>query len=161
MHLEQVRQIESSKLHNQVLGISKQNLKKNGYSAYVGKGPFILLCQMISVKCPTYFEFGATFSIVVYGLYWFWFEYDLVLYIRQQQMALDPIQKATPSVDLISKLRELTMFEVTTDQQAFKICWAFYCKYSAKDLYYVSKESGWVGQSKIYVSKILEESRKK
>ena len=32
------------------------------------KGPFILLCQMISVECPTNFKFGATFSIVVHAL---------------------------------------------------------------------------------------------
>ena len=43
-----------------------------------GKGPFILLCQIISVECPTNFEFGATFSIVVYALNWFWFVFDLV-----------------------------------------------------------------------------------
>ena len=42
------------------------------------KGPFILLCRIISVECPTNFEFGATFSILVYALNWFWFVFDLV-----------------------------------------------------------------------------------
>ena len=32
------------------------------------KGPFILLCRIISVECPTNFEFGTTFSSVVYAL---------------------------------------------------------------------------------------------
>ena len=27
------------------------------------EGPLIMLCQMISVECPTNFEFGATFSV--------------------------------------------------------------------------------------------------
>ena len=44
----------------------------------ISKGPLILLCQIISVKCPTNFEFGATFCIVVYALNWFWFVFDLV-----------------------------------------------------------------------------------
>ena len=47
------------------------------------KVPLVLLCRIISVECPTNFEFGATFSIVVYALNLFWFEFDLVLYIRQ------------------------------------------------------------------------------
>ena len=50
-------------------------LKINHFSFRVFKGPFILLCR-ISVKCPTNFEFGATFSIVVYALNWFWFIFD-------------------------------------------------------------------------------------
>ena len=45
---------------------------------HTGKDPLILLCQIISVECPTNFEFGATFSIVVYALNWFWFVFDLV-----------------------------------------------------------------------------------
>ena len=49
---------------------------------FVCKGLLILLCQMILVECPTSFEFGATFSIVVYALNWFWFEFDLALYVR-------------------------------------------------------------------------------
>ena len=44
----------------------------------IGKGPLILLCQIISVECPSNFEFYGNFSIVVYNLDWFWFVIDLV-----------------------------------------------------------------------------------
>ena len=43
-----------------------------------GKDPLILLCRLISVECPKNFEFGATLTIVVYSLNWFWFVFDLV-----------------------------------------------------------------------------------
>ena len=42
------------------------------------KGALILLCQIISVECTTNFEYGATFSIGIYALNWFWFVFDLV-----------------------------------------------------------------------------------
>ena len=41
------------------------------------KGPLFLPCQIFSVECPTTFEFGATFSIMVYALNWLWFVFDL------------------------------------------------------------------------------------
>ena len=47
------------------------------------KGPLILLCWIISVEYPTNFEFGATFSIEIYTLNWFWFVFDLVWYAHQ------------------------------------------------------------------------------
>ena len=45
------------------------------------KSTLILLSRFISQNHQTKFEFCATFSIVVYGLNWFWFEFELVLYI--------------------------------------------------------------------------------
>ena len=36
------------------------------------KGPLILLCRFISLNRQTKFEFGTTFTIVVYALNWFW-----------------------------------------------------------------------------------------
>ena len=47
------------------------------------KGTLILLCRIISVECPTNFEFGATFSTVVYALNWFRFLLDLICYVHQ------------------------------------------------------------------------------
>ena len=47
------------------------------------KGPLILLCQIISVECQTNFEFGITFSTVVYALNWFRFLLDLICYVHQ------------------------------------------------------------------------------
>ena len=44
---------------------------------------FALLNNFSRMPGPTNFEFGATFSIVVYALNLFWFEFDLVIYIRQ------------------------------------------------------------------------------
>ena len=98
----------------------------------VSKGPFILLCQIISLECTTNFEFGATFSIVASALKWFWFEFDL-FYLYANRWHWISVSKTTPSYDLISKLRDQTRtFEVTTDQRAFKICWAFYQNYLTK-----------------------------
>ena len=47
------------------------------------KGTLILLCRMISVECQTNFEFGITFSTVVYALNWFRFLLDLICYVHQ------------------------------------------------------------------------------
>ena len=42
------------------------------------KSTLILLSRFISQNHPTKFEFCATVSIVVYGLNWFWFVFNLV-----------------------------------------------------------------------------------
>jgi len=62
---------------------SLSSKKHSGCQKIFYKVPLFLLCQIILAECPTNLNLAPLLSIVVYALNLFWFQFDLVLYIRQ------------------------------------------------------------------------------
>ena len=55
-------------------GVAKCVMSNSGGAQH--KVPLILLCRNNFSRMPNKFEFGATFSIVVFALNWFWFVFS-------------------------------------------------------------------------------------